>query len=75
MVLRTLDVVSDPTEPPESLDELRVRIDELDRRIVELLNERARVVVRVGELKREHAIPIYAPHRERAVLDRAIANC
>ncbi len=54
------------------LERLRVRIDEVDRRLVELLNERARIVVDVGELKRGTGGPIYAPHREAAVLERVL---
>ena len=46
------------------LEALRVRIDALDKKLVELLNERAAIVVEVGELKRAKGIPIYAPHRE-----------
>jgi len=54
------------------LDGLRGRIDEIDRQVVRLLNERAEVVVEIGKLKRSEkgAGPIYAPDRERAVLDK-----
>ena len=54
----------------EELPELRGRIDELDRKIVELLSERARVVVQVGKAKRAEGTPTYAPDREQAVLQR-----
>lgn len=63
-------------EHPESgklsLDDLRVRIDELDRKLVELLNERASLVVDVGKYKRGTGTPIYAPHREQAVLKKVL---
>ncbi len=59
-------------ESPSALDDLRRRIDEVDRRLVDLLNERARIVVEVGRLKRDTGTPIYAPHRESAVLRRAL---
>jgi len=52
------------------LSQLRRRIDELDQRIVELLNERAQVVVEVGKAKQLDGTPIYAPDREQAVLQR-----
>jgi chorismate mutase/prephenate dehydratase len=52
------------------LDDLRVRIDALDARIVELLNERANLVVQIGQLKQQNNLPIYAPDRERAVLEK-----
>jgi chorismate mutase/prephenate dehydratase len=51
---------------------LRRRIDELDAKLVELLNERANVVVKIGELKRGSGTPIYAPHREAEVLTRVL---
>ncbi len=54
----------------EKLAPLRARIDTLDAQLVKLLNERAAVVVEVGEVKRAagEAVPIYAPDREHAVL-------
>ncbi|MEZ6235703.1 MAG: prephenate dehydratase [Phycisphaerales bacterium] len=55
------------------LGELRERIDAVDSRLVELLNERASLVVDVGRVKRGSDIPVYAPHREAEVLGRAIA--
>ena len=61
-------------DPKKSLDECRRQIDEIDRRIVEALCERGRVVSQVGEVKRAAALPIYAPDRERAVIDRAISR-
>ncbi len=52
------------------LDEFRVLIDEVDRRIVALLNERTRVVEDIGRVKREAKLPIYEPKRE----DQVFAN-
>ncbi|MBC8310029.1 MAG: prephenate dehydratase [Phycisphaerales bacterium] len=57
----------------KGLDDLRKQIDELDNKLVELLSKRAKVVVDVGKFKRDTETPIYAPHRERAVLDRVLA--
>ena len=53
-----------------SLDKLRDQIDEIDLQLVELLNERARIVVEIGKLKNKDYEPIYAPDRERQVLSR-----
>ena len=53
-----------------SLEELRNRIDELDEKLVKLLNERARVVVEIGKLKSKTGGQIYAPDREKKVLER-----
>ena len=53
-----------------TLDELRNQIDDLDGKLVELLNARAQVVVEVGKLKSRTAGPIYAPDREKAVFEK-----
>jgi len=53
-----------------SLEELRKRIDELDERLVQLLNERARVVIEIGKLKSKTEKPIYSPDREKEVLTK-----
>jgi chorismate mutase/prephenate dehydratase len=64
----------DPSSPqsqhPASLDALRQQIDKLDERLVDLLNDRARIVVQIGRLKQQNNAPIYAPERERAVLEK-----
>ena len=53
-----------------SLDNLRTQISSIDDKLVELLNERARVVVEVGKLKNETGTTIYSPDREKEVLDK-----
>lgn len=53
-----------------SLEELRKKIDSIDEKLVELINERARVVVEVGKLKQASSTPIYVPHREKEVFER-----
>jgi chorismate mutase / prephenate dehydratase len=54
----------------ESLDQLRVKIDQIDQQLIDLLNSRARVVVEIGKIKQSEGTPIYAPDREKAILDR-----
>src|SRR5579872_340399 len=54
----------------DPLDPLRAKIDEIDRQLIELLNARASIVVEIGKLKQSQGTPIYAPDREKAVLDR-----
>jgi chorismate mutase-like protein len=49
------------------LDEFRVLIDDVDRRIIDLLNERTRVVEEIGRVKRHSDLPIYEPKREEQV--------
>ncbi len=54
----------------KTLDECRVAIDAIDNEMLELLNERMRVVERVGEIKKETGGAIYRPEREKAIIDR-----
>jgi chorismate mutase/prephenate dehydratase len=56
------------------LSGLRASIDHLDAQIVELLNQRARVVIDIGRIKRDGNSPIYAPDREQQVLTRVRAH-
>ncbi len=56
------------------LTALRCEIDEIDRKLVQIVSDRARIVVQIGKAKRGDGTPIYAPHREKEVLARAIAN-
>jgi chorismate mutase/prephenate dehydratase len=53
-----------------SLKELRKQINELDTKLVQLLNERARVVVEIGKLKNKTGKPVYSPDREKEVFAR-----
>ena len=45
----------------------RKKIDELDCRLVELLNERAQAAHEIGKLKRNTSMPIYEPEREKTI--------
>lgn len=51
-----------------SIDDWRDKIDELDRRLVDLLNERASAAREIGLLKRNSQLPIYEPDREKQVI-------
>jgi|ERR1041384_5932734 len=59
-----------------TLDELRDDIDRVDEVIVRLLNERARVAVEIGRIKKAANVPIYQPDREKQVIEhvRGIAT-
>ncbi|WCP67646.1 bifunctional chorismate mutase/prephenate dehydrogenase [Vibrio tubiashii] len=50
------------------LNELRDQIDAVDKQILDLLSQRLSLVEKVGEVKSEHGLPIYAPDREAAML-------
>jgi chorismate mutase/prephenate dehydratase len=53
-----------------NIPEHRKAIDRLDAHIVRLLNERTKHVLAIGDMKLKAGEEIYAPHRERAVLQR-----
>lgn len=63
-----------PGDRLKALDECRLRIDDLDVRILELLNERTRVVEEIGRIKHELTMPIYEPRREDQVLRNVTEN-
>jgi chorismate mutase-like protein len=57
-----------------SLSDWRRRIDELDRKLVELLNERSQCALEIGKLKQQANLPLYQPEREKEVLENAEKN-
>lgn len=56
-----------------TISRLRRQIDLTDKRIVELLNKRARIIVDIGERKSREGKAAYCPEREREVLSRIAA--
>jgi chorismate mutase / prephenate dehydrogenase len=59
---------------PQSLNELRSRLDELDRRLLELVAERQSTVREIARVKRSTGFPLRDFQRERQVLEIAAAN-
>jgi chorismate mutase/prephenate dehydratase len=59
---------SDPKA--SSLEDLRLHIDAIDEQIVKLLNDRANIVVEIGKLKQQNKVQIYAPEREKAIMEK-----
>jgi len=58
----------------ERLAGLRAGIDRIDEQLVKLMAERANLVVEVGKAKLAAGAAIYAPDRERAVIERAVSR-
>ena len=56
------------------LSDWRDRIDEIDKKLVELLNERSKCALEIGRLKQETNMPLYQPERENDVLSNAENN-
>ena len=53
---------------------LRDKIDEVDRKLIDLLNERTRVVEEIGTVKRKSQLPVYEPKREDMVYANVTAH-
>src|SRR5690349_5664033 len=51
------------------ISDWRKQIDEIDRKLVELINQRAKAAHEIGKLKRGLKMPIYEPERERSVFN------
>ncbi|MGA2434428.1 MAG: chorismate mutase [Bryobacteraceae bacterium] len=58
----------------EALRGYRDRINGLDLRILELLNERTRIVEEIGCVKRHLDLPIYEPRREDEVFENVTTH-
>jgi chorismate mutase-like protein len=54
-----------------SITDWRRQIDEIDRKLVELLNQRSRCALEIGKIKQSEKLPLYQPEREREVLENA----
>ncbi|MBF0351044.1 MAG: chorismate mutase [SAR324 cluster bacterium] len=55
-----------------NLDELRLRIDELDETILRLVNQRAECVREIGQIKRQSNQDVFVPEREKRIMERLI---
>ena len=58
--------------PEKGVEGWRAKIDDLDRRLVELLNERSRCVLEIGRIKQTTGEALYQPDREKKVLDGVV---
>ncbi len=59
---------------PEALAHCRERIDAVDLHLLELLNERTRIVEEIGRIKEALRLPIYEPRREDQVFRNVIEH-
>jgi len=57
-----------------NISDWRQRMYEIDKKLVELLNERSQCALEVGRLKQAAGMPIYQPARENEVLSNAARN-
>ena len=56
--------------PKKDLKALRDAIDHIDEKLVQLLNERAKIILQVRAVKAKGELHFYAPHREKEVYRR-----
>jgi chorismate mutase len=57
-----------------TIQDWRDRIDEIDRKLVDMLNERAHAAREIGALKRNTHTPIYEPEREKQIFENVQRN-
>jgi chorismate mutase-like protein len=53
-----------------TIEDWRDRIDEIDEKLVELLNERSQCAIEIGKIKKASNTRLYDPGRERAIIRR-----
>ncbi len=58
----------------EKLADCRRQIDQVDIKIVELLNARTEIVHEIGQIKRQFSLPIYEPKREDQVFQNVASH-
>jgi len=52
----------------DRIEDLRSRVDEVDRELIRALNERARIVQEIVAIKTEAGKPLFDPQREEEIL-------
>lgn len=53
----------------KDIEHWRIKIDEIDEKLLELFNLRAEYACEIGKIKRKLGLPIYAPEREDQIYD------
>jgi chorismate mutase-like protein len=59
---------------PQDLTRCRERIDEIDVRLLQLLNERTAIVEEIGRIKQELRMAVYEPKREEQVFANVLSH-
>jgi chorismate mutase len=63
-----------PDDAKKLLAECRVKIDDIDRQLVDLLNRRTLIVEDIGRAKSSAGLPIYEPRREDDVYRNVLSQ-
>jgi monofunctional chorismate mutase len=53
----------------DEIEGWRKKIDEIDLKLVELLNQRSQCAIEIGKIKKKLEIDIYDPRREETVIE------
>jgi chorismate mutase len=54
----------------DNIDDLRERMDAIDDELLRLFNERAKLALEIGRVKKDLGLPIYVPSREEQIITR-----
>lgn len=57
----------------DEIKRLREKIDQIDDKILQLLNERAKLAKKIGDVKKKLGLELHVPEREREIINRIIA--
>jgi chorismate mutase len=57
-----------------NIEHWRNKIDDLDKKLVELLNERAHYADEIGKIKEQLGLEAYSPKREKEVLENILKH-
>ncbi|HEX9779365.1 MAG TPA: chorismate mutase [Geopsychrobacteraceae bacterium] len=53
-----------------TIDEIRLKINQLDEQLLRIFNQRAELALEIGEVKKRLNLPIYDPKREKLIFER-----
>ncbi len=62
------------SEIVKEIENLRGMIDRIDEKLIESLNERAKVVLKIRDLKAQGELPIFDPKREEEIFEKISAK-
>jgi chorismate mutase len=55
-----------------TIEDWRAKIDALDRRLAEILHERAECVIAIGKIKSAHKMSVFDPEREKEIIRKIL---
>ena len=65
--------MSEEKSGEKTIDDWRIRIDEIDLELVKLFNERTQCAIEIGHIKKRLGLEIYSPKREAQVITNVTA--